>query len=55
METTLLVINGILVWAVIYQGLQIKKLRKQTIEAFSRVCLKIFAVNDKNKNNNEKL
>lgn len=42
METTLFLIVGILTWAVIYQGLQIRKLRKQTIEAFLKVCERAF-------------
>lgn len=44
METALFLITGILTWAVIYQSIEIKRLRKQTIEAFSRICLKIFNV-----------
>ena len=50
METTLLIINAVLIWCVIYQSLKIKKLRKQTIEAFRRICLKIFKEESVNKN-----
>ena len=50
MEPMLLIINFILICVVIYQVLQIKKLRKQTIEAFSKICLKIFQSDTINKN-----
>ncbi len=42
METTLFLIVGILVAVAIYQGIQIKKLRRQTIQAFLKVCEKAF-------------
>lgn len=50
METALFFIIGILAWAVIYQGIEIKRLRKQTIEAFTRICLKIFNGGEKHDN-----
>lgn len=50
METALFFIIGILVWAVIYQGVQIKRLSKQTIEAFTKICLKIFNGGEKHNN-----
>ncbi len=48
METLLILIVGILIAVAIYQGIQIKKLRKQTVEAFSRICLKMFKTDSKN-------
>ena len=52
MGIELITIIGILILAVIYQGIQIRILRKQTIEAFSKVCLKIFKINYRRENNN---
>ena len=42
MKTTLFLIAGILVTITIYQSIQIKKLKKQTIDAFKKLCEKIF-------------
>lgn len=42
METILFLIVGILVAVAIHQEIQIKKLRRQTIEAFLKVCERAF-------------
>ena len=42
MKITLFLIAGILVTVIIYQSIQIKRLRKQTIDAFKKLCEKIF-------------
>ena len=49
METFLILIVGILVAVAIYQGIQIKKLRCQTIQAFLKVCEKAFKKGDDKK------
>ena len=49
METILILIVGILVAVAIYQGIQIKKLRRQTIQAFLKVCEKAFKKGDDKK------
>ena len=48
METFLILIVGVLVVA-IYQGIQIKKLRRQTIQAFLKVCERAFKKGDDRK------
>lgn len=49
METFLILIVGILVAVAIYQGIQIKKLRRQTIQAFLKVCERAFRKGDDKK------
>ena len=49
METILILIVLILVAVAIYQGIQIKKLRCQTIQAFLKVCEKAFKKGDDKK------
>lgn len=49
MEILLFLIVSVLTVVVTYQGMQIKKLRKQTIQAFSKVCERAFK---KDRNNN---
>ena len=48
METFLILIVGVLIAVAIYQGIQIKKLSRQTIQAFLKVCERAFKkVDDK--------
>ena len=49
METFLILIVGVLVAVAIYQGIQIKKLRRQTIQAFLKVCERAFKKGDDKK------
>lgn len=49
METFLILIVGVLIAVAIYQGIQIKKLRCQTIQAFLKVCEKAFKKGDDKK------
>lgn len=42
METFLILIVGVLIAVAIYQGIQIRKLRRQTIQAFLKVCERAF-------------
>lgn len=49
METLLFLIVSILTVFVIYQGIQIRKLRRQTIQAFLKVCERAFKKGDDKK------
>ncbi len=49
METLLFLIVSILTVVVIYQGIQIRKLRRQTIQAFLKVCERAFKKGDDKK------
>lgn len=49
METFLILIVGVLIAVAIYQGIQIRKLRRQTIEAFLKVCERAFKKRDDKK------
>lgn len=46
METVLILTVGVLVAVAVYQGIQIKKLRRQTIQAFLKVCERAFKKGD---------
>lgn len=46
MKTILYLTIMVLIFITIYQAIQIKKLRKQTIEAFKKLCEKVFSEDD---------
>ena len=49
MQIFVCVILGGLIYEVIYQGIQIRKLRRQTIQAFLKVCERAFKKGDDKK------
>ena len=49
MQISICVILGGLIYGVIYQGIQIRKLRRQTIQAFLKVCERAFKKGDDKK------
>ena len=49
MQIFICVILGGLIYKVIYQGIQIRKLRRQTIQAFLKVCERAFKKGDDKK------
>ena len=49
METFLILIVGVLIAVAIYQGIQIRKLRRQTIQALLKICERAFKKGDNKK------
>ncbi len=48
MQQLSIIIFLFLILALIYQSIQIKRLRKQTIEAFKKLCERIFKEGEEN-------